>query len=102
MMPWNVMAIVVAIVSMMIYGRMVVIGYYTALLPLLCSLLFIILEVDWAISGSREFIGQFKDIAWSFFEMGMLGGGALLSWTIIQDHKSIGESIRKELEDNDS
>lgn len=93
----NFFLIVVALDSSAILLRLLILGYRSALLPVICVIAYIPLEFVWAYSGYGEAIGNLQDTAWSLVEMGVIGGSAGLAWSIYHDLSQTVEQLRKEL-----
>jgi len=89
----NYLLLVVALGSAAILFRILLLGYYAALLPLICVIMYMPLEFVWVYTGSDKLIGTLQDTVWALLEMGVIGGGSWLAWTIKRD----GDRVRKEL-----
>ena len=88
--------------AMAVFGRLALgLGYKTAWLPLICSIMYFLLNLDWLFSDRGMAIGTYLDTAWSFVEVGLLAGTAWLAWSLRKSFEEFCEIIKKGLERDD-
>ena len=86
-----------AALCVLLYGRLVKAGYYAALLPLLASAAYIVLEAEWVYSGQGAVAGTLRNVGWAAVEIGRTGGSALVIVALLRDFRRIGEGVRCDL-----
>lgn len=91
-----------ALFAVAVFGRLALgLGYKTAWLPLICSIMYFVLNLDWLFFDRGEIIGTYLDLAWNFVEVGLLAGTARLAWSLRKSFEEFCEIIKKGLERDD-
>jgi hypothetical protein len=83
-------SLVVTFVGLLFAFRVLLRGYYAALVPIICLVGYALLSVDWVASGSNQKISELRDLAWSLVEVGLILGYSITIYTIFRDCEEIG------------
>lgn len=82
-------SLVVTFVGLLFTFRVLLKGYYAALVPIICLVGYALLSVDWVASGSNQKISELRDLAWSLVEVGLILGYSITIYTIFIDCEEI-------------
>ena len=82
-------SLVVTFVGLLFTFRVLLRGYYAALVPIICLVGYALLSVDWVASGSNQKISELRDLAWSLIEVGLILGYSITIYTIFIDCEEI-------------
>lgn len=99
---FNILNLLAALLAIIIFGRLAVgLNYRTAYLPLVCSLMYFILQIEWLMTSSGDLIGKYRDIAWCVAEIGLLAGASWTVWALRKSFEEFCDIVKKGLEENE-
>lgn len=97
--PLNIITILTACVAFVAYVRLARLGIIEAWLPMVCLVMYIVMELDWVITDQDLVVGDFRNYAWSLIEIGIMGGGALTIFRLKHKCRELEHYIKKALEE---
>lgn len=98
--PLSIITIMVASASIIAYFRLARLGITEAWLPLICVIMYIVMEIDWVVTDQDEVIGDLRNYAWSLIEIGTIGGGALTIYRLKCKCRELEFYIKKALNED--